>query len=352
HGIKRTKVDAAAIAARREKEKEKLRAYLESEKEILDLKEANEWSEAALQLTEQFLNTNPEHYTIWNYRRDIFTKLVFVSWTPEDAYQRLVLDLRFTTSALKRYPKVYWIWNHRRWCLENTPSGPGTEPDSKGEEGIDGWEMAVWSQEVLLVEKMLSLDERNFHAWDYRRYILSHCPPSLRRSDADELAYTTRRIEKNHSNFSAWHQRSLVYTSLWKEDPSQRAPALDQEFELVKNALWMAPDDQSGWLYHRWLVGSGDDVTILEKEIGVIEELLEVEPESRWTLDTLVYYKRLLMKHRSEQGKRQLVEECRRSLETLCRIDPMRRRRYEDIGKRILEAYSYNVAYNIQGATL
>lgn len=40
-------------------------------------KEANEWSETALGLTEQFLTTNPEHYTIWNYRRDIFTNLIF-----------------------------------------------------------------------------------------------------------------------------------------------------------------------------------------------------------------------------------------------------------------------------------
>jgi len=37
HGIKRTKGDAAAVAARREKEKEKLKAYLELEKQILDL---------------------------------------------------------------------------------------------------------------------------------------------------------------------------------------------------------------------------------------------------------------------------------------------------------------------------
>jgi geranylgeranyl transferase type-2 subunit alpha len=37
HGIKRTKVDVAAVAARREKEKERLNAYLELEKRILDL---------------------------------------------------------------------------------------------------------------------------------------------------------------------------------------------------------------------------------------------------------------------------------------------------------------------------
>lgn len=49
----------------------------------------------------------------------------------------------------------------------------------------------------------------------------------------------------------------------------------------MKNALWMAPDDQSGWLYHRWLIGAGDDIVVLEREIAMIEELLEVEPESR-----------------------------------------------------------------------
>lgn len=31
---------------------------------------------------------------------------------------------------------------------------------------------------------------------------------------------------------------------------------LDEEFELVKQALWTEPDDQAGWLYHRWLLGT------------------------------------------------------------------------------------------------
>jgi hypothetical protein len=29
------------------------------------------------------------------------------------------------------------------------------------------------------------------------------------------------------------------------------------EFELVTQALWTDPADQSGWLYHRWLIADG-----------------------------------------------------------------------------------------------
>jgi geranylgeranyl transferase type-2 subunit alpha len=93
-----------------------------------------------------------------------------------------------------------------------------------------------------------------------------------------ELLYTNRKIEANFSNFSAWHQRSKVLTILWdgrehlsnksREDGEQvmwlifPSASLDlvllsQEFELVRNAMFTDPNDQSVWMYHRWLVGSG-----------------------------------------------------------------------------------------------
>lgn len=38
---------------------------------------------------------------------------------------------------------------------------------------------------------------------------------------------------------------------------------LPVEFELVKQALYVDPYDQSAWIYHRWLVGGGGPYFIL-----------------------------------------------------------------------------------------
>lgn len=75
------------------------------------------------------------------------------------------------------------------------------------------------------------------------------------------------------------------------------------EFELVRQALWTDPGDQSGWLYHRWLIGSGEPPcdpqcraqlrhldppeTMLRREIDSIRELHETEPNSKCLLHIL-----------------------------------------------------------------
>ncbi|KAI9446673.1 rab-protein geranylgeranyltransferase [Lactarius indigo] len=331
HGVRRTKDTQQALAAKRERDKAKLSAYLVLTDDILSRKKNKDWSKETFGLTTQLLSThpdviNPEFYTIWNYRRNVLLNGIFPESSPHEIHELLDDDLAMTTKLLKLHPKVYWIWNHRRWCLEHIPEGP-ISADAQA------WRLSTWERELFIVEKMLEADSRNFLAWDYRRYVVASMP--TRRSDKAELAYTTKKIEANFSNFSAWHQRTKVISSLWASGDIDRASSLQKEFELVQNAMFTLPEDQSAWLYHRWLIGSGDDKVILEREIEVVQTLLAEQPDSKWCMDSLVTYKLLLLKNHLHAGSQESInvtKQCLALLVQLEEIDPMRHQRYRDIG--------------------
>jgi hypothetical protein len=73
----------------------------------------------------------------------------------------------------------------------------------------------------------------------------------------------SEKINENFSNYSAWHYRTVLLPRLYPaasvaSDPSVRAryeEVLDGEFHLVRQAFYTEPEDQSAWLYHRWLLG-------------------------------------------------------------------------------------------------
>lgn len=302
------------------------------------LKKARDYSEDAFDLTTQLITMNPEYYTIWNYRRDILTNSVFPSSTPLNIYVVLKEDLNLTLAALKQHPKVYWIWNHRRWCLAAVPLTPNDE--SRRDDELD-WRREVWTAELFVVEKLLEADARNFHAWNYRRYVLASLPPpppdssSPAHTPASELAYTRKKIEANFSNFSAWHQRTKVYdvTGELKD-----ASKLDEEFDFVNQAMYTLPSDQSAWLYHRWLIAQTKDTNVLTREISLIRDLLEEEPDSKWCLESLVQYTLLLHKlapSESEFDAEHTKKAVYPLLAKIEKIDPMRKGRYEDVRKGV-----------------
>jgi hypothetical protein len=194
-------------------------------------------------------------------------------------------------------PKSYWVWNHRHWILEHMP-----EP--------------VWDAEMALVDKMLNLDQRNFHGWDYRRWLVSQSNVSSPRKEFD---YTTNKIHQNFSNYSAWHNRSNLLPLAFSKE--ERAGQLERDFELVRSAIFTEPADQSAWLYQRWLIANFPSAQVIDREIGYIRELLELEPDAKWPLLALVF----LLKEKGD------TDEISTLLEKLMVVDPMRRGYYQHL---------------------
>ncbi|CAK5279370.1 unnamed protein product, partial [Mycena citricolor] len=325
HGVKRVRHSPEALAAKKAKEQDKIKDYLALTDEILGKRDAGDLSREAFDLTTRILQMNPEFYTVWNYRRNILLGNIFPSSTPVQTNDLLTEELSMTTVALKLHPKVYWIWNHRRWCLLNVPDGPNDH--------VNGWRQENWDKEMFVVNKMLDVDPRNFHAWSYRRHILANMP--VARPDAEELAYTTHKIESNFSNFSAWHHRTKLLTSLWASGELNRVETKEEEYELVHNAMYTDPSDQSVWIYHRWLVGTDEDVPVLEREMSIIQELLDEQPDSKWCMESLVHYKRMLLLRDASRDVEATKDECRHLLQELKTLDPARRKRYEEMEQQL-----------------
>lgn len=175
-------------------------------------------------MTTRLLQMNPEYYTVWNYRRRLLRSFFEDAslaaagheddTTGNDKVRRYVVDdLAFLLPLLRKFPKCYWIWNYRLWLLAE--AARLLPPFIVYE---------FWQKELGLVGKMLSLDSRNFHGWGYRRKVVSaleilstelkSAPTAM---TEDEFKYTTKMIESNLSNFSAWHRRSKLIPRLLDE---------------------------------------------------------------------------------------------------------------------------------------
>ncbi|BFZ63662.1 Rab geranylgeranyltransferase [Saitoella coloradoensis] len=74
----------------------------------------------------------------------------------------------------------------------------------------------------------------------------------------------------------------------------------------------------------------GEKIDLLHAEIGVIQELSDLEPEEKWPLLSLVHYKNMLAEVSEDMDDEGGKEEVRELLRRLKEIDPLRRRRYEN----------------------
>lgn len=224
------------------------------------------------------------------------------------------------------------------------------------------------------------------HGWTHRRYIFSRLASSTASSTPDlplypysltspelspdsrrtqlqlarqELSYSLSKIETNFSNFSAWHRRSILLPLVWQAESlstTQMRKRRDEEFDLVKQALFTDPDDQSVWIYHEWLVDKEASQDVLEREIEIVRELVDLEPDSKREalfcssifgllsltvfyvatvcMRALSHYLSMLstvIKGHDPQRAKSLSEETRDLLQRLVEVDPDRKGRYLDL---------------------
>ncbi|KAH6577903.1 hypothetical protein BASA62_000611 [Batrachochytrium salamandrivorans] len=365
HGQKKVAMTADAQAQRAIREHGKILAYQELCHLVTDLRSRNELTDASLQATTSLLTQNPEFYTIWNFRREILSHMHkdMLHSEHDKIQQSCETELKLADELLQGAPKSYWVWNHRRWVLEHMPN-------------------PTWDRELKLLGYMLDLDPRNFHGWDYRRYVVAAIKTRLPK---EEFAYTLDKIGQNFSNYSAWHYRSKLLPNIFP-DPDSRNDAISKDLELVRNAIFTEPMDQSAWLYQRWLLGKvilinafpavviegtlelqlswldcsefgekhqSKDVSkckqwiqsdsVWADELVCVQQLVEIEPDSKWPLLTLVY----MYEH---DGLEKHAKEGLETLDKLSSIDSLRVNYYQDWRSRFIWA-QHLASINVNSGT-
>eukprot|EP01024_Parvocaulis_polyphysoides_P026784 TRINITY_DN24367_c0_g1_i1.p1 TRINITY_DN24367_c0_g1~~TRINITY_DN24367_c0_g1_i1.p1 ORF type:complete len:374 (-),score=42.30 TRINITY_DN24367_c0_g1_i1:185-1306(-) len=358
HGRPRPLKNEPVDPAKKEKEKQKLELYEKLLSEILKRREGGRYDEETLEKISTLLSINPDVYTLWNYRRETFQHLIQKENTKQDTddqeqqqqednghdnLEQLKLklseiELKVSFAALMTNPKSYSAWHHRKWIVQQGACS--------------------LQKELHKVTEFLKKDGRNFHGWNYRLFLVK----LMNRSAEEELDYSSQKINESFSNYSAWHYRTkllpdahtargyktleelmkdtpIEQTLLSEENKTIPVVALEEEFEYVKQAMFTDPEDQSGWLYHRWLLSQAvkgiKSVTylqqILQKQYNTCQELLEVEPDSKWPLITSAWIQEIQMEFEKEEDKKAVLKSSIKEIyEKLGRMDILRLGFYQD----------------------
>jgi Protein prenyltransferase, alpha subunit len=164
--------------------------------------------------------------------------------------------------------KKYLVDFIRKWCIIKGSEIEKEDPTI---------EKLIVKQELMLCDQMLAKDERNFHVWNYRSWIVNTFKSENHALVDNELKFINSKLEHNFSNFSALHFKSknllskyALYLDEHKDEKMEESQELEkikdilihrmpfetlkEEFEKVKTGLYMQSGEQSMWLYHKWLL--------------------------------------------------------------------------------------------------
>ncbi|XP_056648725.1 geranylgeranyl transferase type-2 subunit alpha [Diorhabda sublineata] len=299
HGRLKVRTSEEQKALKQKEQQKKLAAYHMGMHKILSTRKSDSYDPESLQISCQILIANPDVYTLWNYRKEIILMEIEASKKDENEGEDKLIkflenEIKFTEQCLPANPKSYGIWHHRYWIMLNHP-----RPN--------------WENEFSLCTKYLSIDDRNFHVWDYRRLLVNKIGITL----DHELKFSTDRLNINFSNYSSWHYRSTLRNLDEK--------CVETELDLVKNAVFTDPADSSAWFYLRWIL-SNPSITKEAREelLNAFEQLEELEPNCKWVILAKCWLTGSLVLSDPQYLDKRIT-----FYKKLATLDPLRRGQYE-----------------------
>jgi geranylgeranyl transferase type-2 subunit alpha len=276
HGRLKVRTSEEQAERKRLEREKKLAMYQAGMGACFRLIQKKQYDSTGFKLTEDMLSANGDLQTLWHYRK---SAILHFESQPEpvetDIANYFCHEMSLTEQCLKKSPKSYCTWYHRQWCLlKANERGLADKNPSLG-----------WKNELALCNLFLNADERNFHCWKHRYFVIE----TGELSKTDELEFTYEKICANFSNYSAWHYRSKLIESLY--NPEQISQEIfSKELGLIENAIFTDPNDQSAWIYEKWfLLEHQRSIKLsneqIERHLTNVLELSELEcGRNKWCL--------------------------------------------------------------------
>lgn len=241
HGRLKVRTTEEQAERKRLEREKKLKIYKYAMSDCLNRNKNSQLDETFLKTSEDILLANGDIQTLWNMRRKSIEQFENnkESFNEERMVKYYADEMAITEQCLKKNPKSYSCWHHRRWCLTRSNELGYGEKNNQ----------LSWKFELMLCSKFLESDERNFHCWRHRCFVIE----TGKLSKLDELEFTYEKICSNFSNYSAWHYRSKLIESLYTENQID-FDIFKKELNLIEQALFTDPNDQSAWIYEKWLL--------------------------------------------------------------------------------------------------
>lgn len=251
HGRLKVRTTEEQEQRKRIEREKKLKAYQQGMCECLKRVKNCDYDPIGMKISEEILSSNGDIQTLWNLRKNTLEKFANEKLYEEpDMIKLLANEMSLTDVSLRKNPKSYSCWHHRRWCLLKAET---LDFNTKSTQ-------LSWTNEMKLCDLYLDLDSRNFHCWRHRSFLIEHA----KLSKLDELKFTYEKICSNFSNYSSWHYRSKLIESLYSENQID-SEIFKNELNLIENAIFTDPNDQSAWIYEKWL--------LLEHQRSSVKEL-------------------------------------------------------------------------------